>query len=75
MSVEGRPIQGVVKFFNSEKGFGFIKLADGGRDVFVHARELRKSKVEGDLDEGDVLQFDTEETDRGLRAINIARVS
>lgn len=73
-SVASKPIQGTVKFFNVEKGYGFIKPNDGTDDVFVHAREVRKSQVSGDLDEGDVVQFDTESTDKGLRAVNIARI-
>ena len=66
------PLSGVVKFFNQDKGFGFITVA-GAKDVFVHAVELKRSGVQGDLEEGDTLLFETESTDRGLRAINIAR--
>jgi CspA family cold shock protein len=48
---------GTVKFFNEGKGFGFIKPDSGGDDVFVHANELQKSRVEY-LEEGQKVQFD-----------------
>ena len=73
-SAAPQPLQGAVKFFNAEKGYGFIKPGDGSQDVFVHAKELRKSGVQGDLEEGDVVQFETEKAEKGLRAVKIARV-
>ena len=59
---------GKVKFFNSEKGFGFITPDEGGKDVFVH-----KSATSEDLYEDDAVSFDVEETDRGLSAINVKK--
>ncbi len=48
---------GTVKFFNGQKGFGFITPDEGGKDVFVHA-----SGVIDEINEGDKVSFDVEET-------------
>jgi CspA family cold shock protein len=50
---------GTVKFYNASRGFGFIEPADGGKDVFVHARALERSGV-ANLVEGQKVTFDTE---------------
>ena len=50
---------GTVKFYNSQKGFGFIQPEDGAQDVFVHATALERSGVNG-LDEGQKVSFETE---------------
>jgi CspA family cold shock protein len=65
--------EGVVKFFNASKGFGFLQI-EGRPDVFVHARSLRQSKFAGDPKEGDKLKFEIEDSDKGPRAVNVARV-
>ena len=51
---------GTVKFFNDEKGFGFIKPDDGGRDVFVH-----KNGLIDNITEGDTVEFEVEEGRKG----------
>ena len=60
---------GTVKWFNSEKGFGFI-TAENGNDVFVHF-----SAIQGDgfktLEEGQAVTFDVEEGQRGPQATNV----
>ncbi len=58
---------GTVKFFNDEKGFGFIAPEDGGKDVFVHANGLNGTS----LNEGDKVSFDVEEGRKGLNAVNV----
>ncbi len=62
-------VEGKVKWFNPRKGYGFIGT-DDGRDVFVHY-----SSIAGDgfktLDEGDTVQFDVVEGEKGLRATNV----
>jgi CspA family cold shock protein len=60
---------GTVKFFNSEKGFGFIEV-EGEKDVFVHSSSLSGFS----LQEGDKIQFDVERGTKGPQATNIQRV-
>lgn len=62
---------GVVKWFNSEKGFGFIER-EGGEDVFVHFSDI---KAEGyrTLNEGETVRFEIVEGDRGPKAANVTR--
>jgi CspA family cold shock protein len=50
---------GTVKFFNNQKGFGFIQPDGGGPDVFVHATALERAGI-GSLTEGQKVSFDTE---------------
>jgi len=61
--------QGKVKWFNEKKGFGFI-TDDDGNDIFVH-----HSSIEGTgfktLNEGDAVEFDTEQGDKGPRAVAV----
>ena len=64
---------GVVKWFNVNKGYGFIKR-DGGSDVFLHMREVKNSGVEGSLDEGVEIRFDVREGERGPIAVSISRL-
>ena len=50
---------GVVKFYNDQKGYGFIQPDDGGKDVFVHATALERAGLNG-LREGQKVSFDTQ---------------
>jgi CspA family cold shock protein len=50
---------GTVKFYNTQKGFGFIQPDDGSKDVFVHATALERAGMSG-LSEGQKVSFDTE---------------
>ena len=54
---------GTVKFYNSQKGFGFIQPDDGGKDVFVHATALERAGLPG-LNEGQKVAFDTQQDRR-----------
>ena len=54
---------GTVKFYNDQKGFGFIQPDDGGKDVFVHATALERGGIRG-LVEGQKVAFDTQEDRR-----------
>jgi CspA family cold shock protein len=68
------PITGTVKFFNSEKGYGFIRPDDGSRDVFVHVSAVTNSGM-GSLNEGQRISFEIEPDKRGKgpKAVNLAR--
>ena len=63
---------GKVKWFNAEKGYGFI-TTDEGNDVFVHYSAI---KVDGfkTLDEGQAVSFDITESDRGPQASNVVKL-
>ena len=65
-------MRGKVKWFNNQKGFGFISVEDG-KDVFVHYTGL---KMEGfkTLDEGEEVEFDEQEGAKGPQAINVVRL-
>ena len=57
---------GVVKFFNAERGYGFIKPDDGGRDVFVHITAVERAGLKA-LNEGQRISFDVEPDKKGNR--------
>ena len=57
-------MQGTVKFYNAEKGYGFIAPDGGDKDVFVHVTALRRSAIDG-LREGQRIAFETEPDKRG----------
>ncbi|ALP35206.1 cold shock domain-containing protein [Paenibacillus sp. 28ISP30-2] len=65
-------MKGTVKWFNAEKGYGFIQM-DGGEDVFVHF-----SAIQGDgfktLEEGQAVEFEITEGNRGPQAANVNKL-
>jgi len=61
---------GTVKWFNAEKGFGFIALANGGKDVFVHVSALERSRLTG-LNEGQSVSVDVVEGRKGPEATRV----
>lgn len=64
---------GIVKWFNGEKGFGFIAPDDGSDDVFVHFSAIQSNGFRT-LDEGDKVEYDVEEGPKGLQASNVSMI-
>jgi CspA family cold shock protein len=64
-------MQGKVKWFNAEKGYGFIESADG-KDVFVHFSAIQSEGFKS-LDEGQSVEFDIVEGARGPQAANVTK--
>ncbi|EST90380.1 cold-shock protein [Vagococcus lutrae] len=63
--------EGTVKWFNAEKGFGFITV-EGGDDVFVHFSAIQGEGFKT-LEEGQAVTFDVEDGDRGPQATNVVK--
>ena len=63
--------QGTVKWFNNDKGYGFISR-ESGDDVFVHFSAIQGEGFKS-LEEGQKVSFDVEEGDRGLQAANVVK--
>jgi len=63
---------GVVKFFNTEKGYGFIKPDDGGNDIFVHITAVEQAGLRS-LSEGQKISFEIEpdKKGKGPKAVNL----
>ena len=64
-------MQGTVKFFHDQKNYGFIETEDMDDDVFFHASELPEGEY---VEEGDEVEFEQEEGDRGPKAVNVEKV-
>ena len=65
---------GKVKWFDDRKGYGFIEQEDGGQDVFVHFSALQGEGYKT-LDEGQQVQFDIVQGDKGPQAANVTKMS
>ncbi len=65
--------QGIVKWFNNEKGFGFITPESGGNDVFVHHSAIQGSGYKS-LSEGERVSFDVTRGPKGDQASNVTKV-
>ncbi|MBE1287955.1 MAG: cold-shock protein [Alteromonadaceae bacterium] len=64
---------GVVKWFNEDKGFGFLTPSEGGKDVFVHFRSIISESYKT-LSEGQQVTFSIEQGQKGPQAINVMAV-
>jgi CspA family cold shock protein len=62
-------LKGTVQWFNARKGYGFIQ-DENGKDIFVHQSALPMGVF---LNEGDEVEFNQEESDRGPRAVSVRR--
>jgi len=65
-------MQGKVKWFNPEKGYGFIEVEDG-KDVFVHYSEIKDEGFKT-LEEGQTVEFEVVEGNRGPQAVNVLKL-
>ncbi|KYK29933.1 MAG: cold-shock protein [Candidatus Proteinoplasmatales archaeon SG8-5] len=63
-------MQGTVKWYNRIKAYGFIEV-EGEKDIFVHKSALPENVV---LYEGDSVEFEVEETDKGTQAVNVQKL-
>ena len=64
---------GIVKWFNEEKGFGFIS-SEGGDDIFVHISNLKGKDSLRSLKEGDTVSFEIKEGEKGPMAIDVLKL-
>ncbi|CAM3657567.1 cold-shock protein [Micrococcus flavus] len=64
---------GTVKWFNAEKGFGFIAPEDGSADVFVHFSAITGSGFK-ELQENDRVEFETQQGPKGLQAADVTKI-
>ena len=64
-------IKGKVKWFNPQKGYGFIEREDKQKDVFVHSSAAQAAGIE--LNEGDQLTFEVEDGEKGPSAVNLQK--
>ncbi|WP_370546475.1 cold-shock protein [Edwardsiella tarda] len=65
---------GSVKWFNADKGFGFISPADGSKDVFVHFSAIQSNDFRT-LDEGQKVEFSVESGPKGPSAVNVVAIN
>jgi CspA family cold shock protein len=65
--------QGTVKWFNSEKGYGFIRPDDGGEDLFVHYSGIEGSGFRS-LEEGDKVSYEVTQGRQGPQAQNVSKI-
>lgn len=68
------PETGTVKWFNNDKGFGFIAREDGQKDCFVHHTAIQGSGYKS-LNEGDKVEFDVVQGQKGPAAENVTKIS
>lgn len=69
---ENRVAEGKVKWFNAQKGYGFISV-DGGEDIFVHYQQIQDDGFKT-LDEGQRVKFDIVKGPKGLQAQNVTKI-
>lgn len=70
----GERMTGTVKWFNDEKGYGFLQRDDGERDVFVHFSSIRETGGRRSLVDGQRVEFGIEDGPKGLRATDVVPI-
>lgn len=65
-------VKGKVKWFNDRKGYGFISREDGSGDVFAHFSDIQSDGFKT-LKEGEIVEFEVSNSDKGPKAVNIKR--
>jgi len=69
-------VEGTVKWFSREKGYGFITPTNGGKDVFVHYSAIEgQGQAFRNLDENDKVEFEIEDSPKGPQAVRVSKVS
>lgn len=63
-------MRGTVKFFSERKNYGFIEPDEGDEDLFVHRSDIEA----GSLSDGDIVEFDSEQGEKGPRAVNVKKI-
>jgi CspA family cold shock protein len=66
-------LKGTIKWFNGQKGFGFIEREDKEKDAFVHASAVKEAGIKF-LNEGDKMEFDLEDGPKGPSAVNLKKI-
>ncbi|MFH1837531.1 MAG: cold shock domain-containing protein [Candidatus Omnitrophota bacterium] len=66
-------VKGTVKWFNNSKGYGFITPEDGGKDAFVHHNAIQGEGYKS-LDEGQSVEFEIQQGQKGPEAINVVKL-
>ena len=62
---------GKVKWFDTQKGFGFIKPDNGGKDIFLHRNNIENLGFNEGIDDGEEVEYSVEETPKGLSATEV----
>jgi CspA family cold shock protein len=69
------PMEGMVKWFNGEKGYGFVTAPGLEKDVFLHVKQLRASGIQGAMTDGEAIKFVCNTGPKGFFATSITRVN
>jgi len=64
---------GKIKWFDAQKGYGFIEPDEGAKDIFVHKNNVEGLGFNEGLDDGQEVEFDVEQSPKGLSAIDVRR--